>query len=29
MAKRDLNRAFMEAQRAEPDLAFQAFVGRI
>jgi len=29
MTKRDLNRAFMEAQRAEPDLAFQAFVGRM
>jgi len=29
MAKRDLNRAFMEAQAREPDLAFPAFVGRM
>ena len=28
IAKRALNRAFMEAQRAEPELGFQAFVGR-
>jgi len=28
-AKRSLNRAFMEAQKAEPGLSFQAFVGRM
>ncbi len=29
IAKRDLNRAFMDAQRTEPGLTFQAFVGRM
>ncbi len=29
IAKRALNRAFMDAQRAEPGLTFQAFVGRM
>jgi len=29
IAKRDLNRAFMDAQKVEPDLSFQAFVGRM
>jgi hypothetical protein len=29
ITKRDLNRAFMDAQKVEPDLGFQAFVGRM